>query len=113
LCPLPFLTCSFSCPWRDSNSRLAAYRKLISEHGFDKLRLIDCTFAEFDAAIAAAEVIEERDIATGVKELLLVVEWRRPLHVVVVVDDSRREERILTVYEPDPQRWTADYRRRR
>ena len=50
------------------------HRKLISEHAFDKLRLIDCTFAEFDAAIAEAEVIEERDVATGVKELLLVAE---------------------------------------
>jgi hypothetical protein len=26
--------------------------KLISEHAFDKLRLLDCTFAEFDIALS-------------------------------------------------------------
>ena len=46
----------------------------------------------------------------GVKELLLIVESTRPLHVVVVVDDIRREERIVTLYEPDKDRWSADFR---
>jgi hypothetical protein len=48
-----------------------------------------------------------------VKEVLLIVDWRRPLHVIVVVDDVRAEERVLTVYEPGPDRWSGDYRRRR
>lgn len=61
-----------------------------------------------------AEVIEEQDLGEGgVKELLLTVEWRGPLHVVVVVDDIRAEERVVTVYEPDADRWSSDYRRRR
>jgi hypothetical protein len=34
------------------------------------------------------------------------------LHVVIVVDDSAKEERIVTVYEPDADRWSADFRRR-
>jgi hypothetical protein len=61
------------------------YRKLLSEHAFDKLRLLDCTFAEFEAAIELAEVIEEHPITDdgSVKELVLVVEWTRPLHLVV------------------------------
>ena len=72
--------------------------KLISEHAFDKLRLIDCTLAEFGAALEVAEVVEEHDLgAEGLKELLLTVEWQRPLHVVVVVDDVHEEERIVTV----------------
>ncbi|MBW3615458.1 MAG: hypothetical protein KY439_09155, partial [Actinobacteria bacterium] len=62
--------------------------------------------------IGATEVIEESIIVEGVKELVLLVEWRAPLHVVVVVDDIHREERIVTVYEPSPDRW-SDYRRRR
>jgi hypothetical protein len=33
--------------------------------------------------------------------------------VVVVVDDEHKEERIVTVYEPDPDLWLNDYRRRR
>lgn len=90
------------------------HRKVISEHGFDKLHLLDCTLAEFEAALEGAEVIEEHELGIGSsKELLLVVDWKRPLHVVVVVDESGREERIVTVYEPVAGQWSADYRRRR
>jgi hypothetical protein len=76
--------------------------------------VIDCTLAELESALGSAEIIEERELDDGSsKELLLVVDWKRPLHVVVVVDDARREERIVTVYEPLAGQWTADYRRRR
>jgi hypothetical protein len=87
--------------------------RLLSEHAFDKLRLLDCTFAEFDAALARAEVIEEQELTVGVlKELILIAQWIRPLHVVVVVDDHHKEERIVTIYEPDSKRWSSDYGRR-
>ncbi len=90
-------------------------RKRLSEHAFDKLRLLDCTVAEFEVAIESAVVIEEHPIDDegSLKELVLVVDWTRPLHLVVVVDERRREERIVTVYEPDPDLWSPDYRRRR
>ena len=88
--------------------------RLLSEHAFDKLRLLDCTFAEFDIALADAEVIEERQLSPAeLKELVLVVDWLRPLHVIVVVDDEHEEERVVTVYEPNPVLWSNDYRRRR
>jgi hypothetical protein len=41
--------------------------------------------------------------------VLLVLDWLRPL---LVVDDLRAEERIITVYEPDPGRWDAGLRER-
>ena len=63
---------------------------MLSEHVFDKLRAIDCTLAEFDILLAEAEGIEEVDVAhLGMKELLLVLEWTVPLHVVVVVDSNQ------------------------
>lgn len=89
------------------------YPRWVSEHGFDKLRLIDCTFAEFEAAIEEAEVIEETASEGTLKQVVLLWGWKRPLHVVVVVDDRRGEERIVTIYEPDPDSWSDDYRRRR
>lgn len=88
-------------------------RRLVSEHAFDKLRQIDCTFAEFEEACDDAIVIEETDLAGGVKELVLTVAWTRPLHVVVIVDLMRAEDRVVTVYEPDPARWSSDFRTRR
>jgi uncharacterized protein DUF4258 len=88
--------------------------KAISEHAFDKLHVIDCALAELETALDSAEIIDERALDDGTsKEMLLVVDWKRPLHVVVVVDDVGREERIVTVYEPLTGQWTADYRRRR
>jgi len=90
------------------------YPLLLSEHAFDKLRLIDCTFGEFERALAGALVIEEHALSSAqLKVRVLTVEWVRPLHVIVVVDAHRHEERIVTVYEPDPRRWSQDYRRRR
>jgi hypothetical protein len=90
------------------------FERLITEHAFDKLRQIDCGFAEFAATLEVAEVIEEHELADDqLKELVLVVDWTRLLHVVVVVDDRHHEERIVTVYEPDPDRWDDEYRGRR
>jgi hypothetical protein len=37
---------------------------------------------------------------------VLGVDWTRPLHLVVVVDERRQEERIVTVHEPDPDLWS-------
>lgn len=83
-------------------------------HVFDKLRQIDLPLAEFQGLFGEAEVIGEAEVGVlAHKELLLLIEWRRPLHVSLVVDEARAEERIVTVYEPDPAEWTADYRRRR
>lgn len=88
-------------------------RRLVSEHAFDKLRLIDCLFSEFTAACDTAEVIEEVVVSEGLKEVVLTLAWQRPLHVVVIVDEVHQEDRIVTVYEPQPARWSADFRRRR
>lgn len=87
---------------------------VLTEHVFDKIRLIDMTLAEFESLLGGGEVIEEYEVGPGhLKELILVIDWRRPLHVVVIIDALRGEQRIVTVYEPDPERWSYDYRTRR
>ena len=95
-----------------------AHPRLLSDHVFDKLRSIGMVLAEFAALLndpdRPIEVIAEmRASDSELKELLLVIEWLRPLHVVIVVDDARAQERVVTVYEPYPSEWTADFRRRR
>ena len=87
-------------------------RRVMSEHAFDKLRALDCTFSEFELACEGAEVIEEQAAEGGNKELLLTLEWSRPLHIVVVDDEEQDEDRIVTVYEPFADRWSPDFRRR-
>lgn len=44
--------------------------------------------------------------------LLLGWSGQRPLHVLVA-DDPAGPHYVITVYEPDAQRWTADYRLRK
>lgn len=90
------------------------FRYKYRRHVFDKLRSVDLVLAEFPQLLGRGEVIAEaEDSPAELREIVLLVEWSRPLHVVIVVDSARREERLVTVYEPDPSLWTADYRRRR
>ena len=90
------------------------FRYKYRRHVFDKLRAIDLSLREFQAVLGEGEVIAEADLGLlAHKELVLLVQWLRPLHAAIVVDEVREEERIVTVYEPDPVEWTSDYRRRR
>ncbi len=45
----------------------------------------------------------------------LLLGWRegRPLHVVVAENAPGNEWIVITVYEPDPARWEADFTRRK
>lgn len=91
------------------------FQRVLTEHVFDKLWQLDLTLAEFRALLdGEAEVVEETAVEdTDLKEVVLLVDWRRPLHVVVVVDEAHEEERLITVYEPSTDRWSDDFRTRR
>jgi len=45
----------------------------------------------------------------------LVLGWleSRPIHIVVADDQASQEIIIVTVYEPDPERWEADFETRK
>ena len=45
----------------------------------------------------------------------LVLGWHvpRPIHVVVADNTDDRENIVITVYEPDPPEWEADFKRRK
>jgi hypothetical protein len=38
---------------------------------------------------------------------------RRPIHVVVADNLDDRENIVITVYEPDPEEWEPDFKRRK
>ena len=44
----------------------------------------------------------------------LVLGWidKRPLHIVVADNESDGETIVITVYEPDQEKWNADFKRR-
>jgi len=45
----------------------------------------------------------------------LVLGWngRRPIHVVVADNLDDQENIVITVYEPDPEEWEPDFKRRK
>ena len=45
----------------------------------------------------------------------LVLGWRgaRPIHVVAADNVASNETIVITVYEPEPDRWESDFRRRK
>jgi hypothetical protein len=46
-------------------------------------------------------------------ELILCWQDRRPLHIVVATDTTQRRKIVITVYEPHPGQWEADFRRKK
>jgi len=94
------------------------FTRLATEHAFDNLRAIDLSLREFfellDDLGRRPEVIAEAQGASGEsKELVLLVAWHVPPHVVSVVSERHAQEKVVTVYEPDPDVWSPDRRRRR
>lgn len=85
-----------------------------SLHVFQKLRLIDLGLAEFEQLLGHGEVIEEiLDSPEEAREIVLLVDWTRPLHLVVAVDSGQQEERLVTVYEPRSAEWDDEFKRRK
>ena len=45
--------------------------------------------------------------------LILAVKGRRPLHVVTSENQPSNEVTVITVYIPDPEKWSKDFRSRK
>jgi hypothetical protein len=69
---------------------------------------------DVEAVIDSGETIEDYPDDTPYPSRL-VLGWRgaRPMHVVVAHNLSENELIVITVYEPDPELWEADFRRRK
>ena len=90
------------------------YRHLVRDHVYDKCWHLDITWAEVERLLDTGEVIEEHDLGTeGRKQIRLLLDWLRPLHLVYVVNDSAQIVVYRTLYEPDTEHWHAGFRQRR
>lgn len=45
--------------------------------------------------------------------LMLGFVGKRPIHIVVAYDENEKKCILITVYEPDPEIWDADFKKRR
>jgi len=65
--------------------------------------------------VLSAGTVIERYLEDRPYPSYLMLGWvgSRPLHVVVADNSEARETIIITVYEPDPLQWDADFARRK
>jgi uncharacterized protein DUF4258 len=65
-------------------------------------------------AVQSGETIEDYSAEmTAPSRLILGFQGKRPFHVVTSENPETNETTIITVYIPDPEKWTKDSRSRR
>jgi len=70
---------------------------------------------EVGEAIADATVVEAYPEDTPYPSVLVLGRTAedRPIHVVCAYMETEDRAVVITVYEPDPERWETDFRRRK
>jgi len=87
-----------------------------SRHAVERMVLHRATRVDVETALAACEIIEVYPDAHRPLPDCLVLAWLRvsePLHAVIAVDQANSRIFVVTVYRPDPARWSNDWKRRR
>ena len=71
------------------------------------------TQSEVVQTVRFGEIIEEYpDDSPYPSRLVLGMQGLRPIHVVVADNMEDRMLVVITIYEPDSNQWTGDFRRR-
>lgn len=94
---------------------IADERIHVSEHAYDEAMEDDLPVVDVIDRTPNGEVIEDYpDDRRGSSCLVLLnVGDEEPVHAVWAFDDGSRRAILITVYRPDPARWSGDLRHRR
>lgn len=87
---------------------------LFRVHAVERMFERNISLKKVSQAIQSGELIE--DYSSEMPEpggLVLGFQGNRPFHVVTSENTEMNETTIITVYIPDPQKWTRDFRGRR
>lgn len=87
----------------------------VSEHAYDEAVEDDLSVVDVIDQTQNGEVIEDYpDDPRGASCLVLMnVGDKQPVHAVWAFDDGSGRAILITVYRPDPTRWSDDLRQRR
>jgi hypothetical protein len=91
-------------------------RILWSLHAARRLARLPYSRSEIESGLSAAELIEDYPLGHRALPDCLVLVFLRdqePVHLVVAVDSERERLLIVTIYSPDHERWTDEWRKRR
>lgn len=85
-----------------------------TSHAIEEARDEGLSRADIRLMVQTGEIIEDerREGRALPTRLLLSMSRGSPYHVAVGYDDATGYVRVVTVYAPDPARWSSDFRRR-
>lgn len=65
-------------------------------------------------ALELGEMIEDYSLEMGMPgRLIWGLQGKRPFHAVISENQERNEITVITVYKPNPDRWSKDFKSRR
>ena len=89
-------------------------RLVFRVHAIQRMYQRNITELEVRDVIAAGEIVEDYPADTAYpSRLLLGWQDNRPLHVVVADNFDEKENVVITAYEPNPDIWEDDFKRRK
>lgn len=98
----------------DGKATLNSSRILFRVHAIQRMFERSVSTRDVSQAVHSGEIVE--DYSADMPEpsrLILVFNGRRPLHVVTSENERTNEVTIITVYIPDLDKWTNDFKSRR
>lgn len=96
--------------------KLARKNKVtFKNHAFIRMFQRNISSDDVVKALSQGEIIEEypTDIPLPSYLVLGYTSQKRPLHVVVAVDEGQKMLWVITAYEPDREIWNNDFKKRR
>jgi hypothetical protein len=93
---------------------VSANRLVFRVHAIRRMFQRQISVQDVRDVLTAGEVIEDYpDDFPFPSRLMLGWSGTRPIHVVAADNPQARETIVITVYEPDPDEWEPDFKRRK
>lgn len=90
------------------------YQVIYQRHAVERMALRGVSEEDVMHILLTGETIQVYpDDTPFPSELLLGWRGRRPLHIVVATDIMHQRKIVITVYEPSPNQWDADFKRKK
>ena len=91
------------------------YQRVYRTHALEWMVARNINFTDLDHAFDNLEVIETYPDDSPYSSCLAIgyTKKRKPIHIVFSINETEKHVYIITVYEPDPEKWEIGFRRRK
>jgi len=91
-----------------------SYRVIYQRHAVERMAQRGVSEEDVMQVLLTGETIQVyADDTPFPSELILGWRKRQPPHIVVATDTVHQRKIVITVYEPHPDQWEADFRRKK